>query len=351
MENSKPKIAFFDAKPYDVEFFESANRHFEFPIKYFPNHLTEDSAEWIRGFDVVCVFVNDLLDAPVLERLHANGIRLIALRSAGYNNVDLRVVYGRIHVVRVPAYSPHAIAEHAVALMLTLNRKTHKAYNRTRDNNFTLNGLLGFDMHGKTAGVIGTGKIGTCTIDILKGFGMRILAYDKIPDAAYAKAAGIEYVDLDTLYGLSDIITLHCPLTPENVHMIRAETIARMKDGVMIINTGRGKLIRTQDLIEGLKTRKIGAAGLDVYEEETEYFFEDWSHVGLDDDVLARLTTFPNVLVTSHQGFFTKEALANIAETTLENVRLFFEQDRLPNEICYKCTNAVCPRSRTGRCF
>ncbi|MBN1895738.1 2-hydroxyacid dehydrogenase, partial [bacterium] len=323
----KPQIAFFDAKPYDREFFEEANRRFGYPITFYESHLTPDSAGLARGFDGVCVFVNDRLDASIIGRLHEMGIRLIALRSAGYNNVDLKAVYGRIHVVRVPAYSPHAVAEHAVALMLALNRKTHKAYNRTRDNNFTLSGLLGFDMYGKTAGVIGTGKIGRCAIGILRGFGMNILAFDKFPDEEYAKSASITYTDLDTLYGRSDIITLHCPLTPENVHMINSGSIARMKDGVMIINTGRGKLINTRDLIEGLKSRKIGSAGLDVYEEETEYFFEDWSHLGLEDDVLARLTTFPNVLVTSHQGFFTREALSNIADTTLENIRLFFDED------------------------
>jgi D-lactate dehydrogenase len=347
----KPKIAFYDTKPYDRDFFGTANQRFDYPITFFESRLTIESVELARGFDAVCAFVNDQLDASITGRLHEIGVRLIALRSAGYNNVDLKAVYGRIHVVRVPAYSPHAVAEHAVALMLALNRKTHKAYNRTRDNNFTLSGLLGFDMFGKTAGVIGTGQIGRCASGILKGFGMNILAFDKFPDAEFAESAGISYTDLDTLYGRSDIITLHCPLTPENVHMINRDSIARMKDGVMIINTGRGKLINTRDLIEGLKSRKIGSAGLDVYEEETEYFFEDWSHLGLEDDVLARLTTFPNVLVTSHQGFFTREALSNIAVTTLENIRLFFDENRLPNEICYKCSDPSCPKKTTGRCF
>jgi D-lactate dehydrogenase len=347
----KPKIAFFDAKPYDRDFFESMNQGYNYPIKYFTGHLTPDNVSSTHGFDTVCIFVNDNITAEIIDVLAENGIRLIALRSAGYNNIDLRAVYKKIHVVRVPAYSPYAVAEHAVALMMTLNRKTHKAYHRTRDNNFNINGLLGFDMHGKTAGVIGTGKIGKCTIDILSGFGMRILGYDSYPDEAYAKEAGIQFVDLDTLYRESDIITLHCPLTPENLHMINNESIGKMKDGVMIINTGRGKLIHTKDLIDGLKTRKIGAAGLDVYEEETEYFFEDFSHEVIDDDVLARLMTFPNVLVTSHQGFFTKEALTNIAQTTLENIRLFFEKDQLPNEICYKCMDSFCLKKKTGRCF
>jgi len=346
-----PKIAFFDTKPYDREFFEAMNASYKYPIKYFPSRLTMDNVSLTREFDAVCVFVNDQITGPVAEALDENHIRLIALRSAGYNHVDLKTVYKKIHVVRVPAYSPYAVAEHAVALMMSLNRKIHKAYYRTRDNNFNINGLLGFDMHGKTVGVVGTGKIGKCTIDILSGFGMQILAYDKYPDRAYAKNGHITYTDLKTLYQESDIITLHCPLTPENVHMIGAESIALMKDGVMIINTGRGKLINTVDLIAGLKNRKIGAAGLDVYEEETEYFFEDFSQEVIDDDVLARLTTFPNVLITSHQGFFTREALTNIARTTLENIRLYFDEDRLPNEICYRCKEPECLKEKTGRCF
>lgn len=347
----KPKIAFFDAKPYDREFFDPVNASYHYPIKYFTSRLHLDNVALTRDFDVVCAFVNDQITREIAEKFIQNGVRLIALRSAGYNNVDLRAVYKRIHVVRVPAYSPYAVAEHAVALMLSLNRKIHKAYYRTRDNNFNINGLLGFDMHEKTAGVIGTGKIGKCAIDILTGFGMRVLAYDLYPDTEYARDKQIEYTDLDTLYRESDILTLHCPLTPENVHMINAESIDRMKKGVMIINTGRGKLIDTKDLIEGLKSRKIGAAGLDVYEEETEYFFEDFSQEGVDDDVLARLTTFPNVLITSHQGFFTREALTHIAQTTLENIRLFFEENELPNEICYRCKEPTCLKKKTGKCF
>jgi D-lactate dehydrogenase len=347
----KTRIAFFDTKPYDQEFFSRINTDFGYDIKFLQSRLTADNVALTRGFDAVCVFVNDLLNAEIIDALHENGVRLIALRSAGYNNVDLKAVYKKIHVVRVPAYSPYAVAEHAVALMLTLNRKTHKAYFRTRDNNFTINGFLGFDMHGKTAGVIGTGLIGRKVIDILKGFGMDVLAYDLFPNQDYAKERGIRYVDLDTLYSESDIITLHCPLTPDNVHMINADAIAKMKDGVMIINTGRGKLINTVDLVEGLKNHKIGAAGLDVYEEETEYFFEDWSQTGVEDDVLSRLLTFPNVLITAHQGFFTQEALTNIATTTLENIRLFFDENQLPNEICYKCKDGDCARKKTGKCF
>lgn len=346
-----PRIAFFDTKPYDRDFFTRQNGNYQYDIKFFPSRLTSDNVALTQGFDVVCAFVNDTLNAEVIGALHQNGIQLIALRSAGYNHVNLEAVYKKIHVVRVPAYSPYAVAEHAVALMLTLNRKTHKAYYRTRDNNFTINGLLGFDMHKKTAGVIGTGLIGRKVIDVLKGFGMEVLAYDLFPDPDYAKKCGIRYVDLDGLYSKSDIITLHCPLTPDNVHMIHAGSIAKMKDGVMIINTGRGKLINTVDLIAGLKSGKIGSAGLDVYEEETEYFFEDWSGSVVDDDVLARLTTFPNVLITSHQGFFTQEALTNIAHTTLENVRLYFEEDELPNEVCYKCQEPECLKEKIGRCF
>ena len=349
--NQHLKIAFFDTKPYDREFFSRLNAEYDYQIKFFESHLTVDNAALTRGFDAVCVFVNDHLDKPLIDALYENGIRLIALRSAGYNNVDLSAVYRKIHVARVPAYSPYAVAEHAVAMMLTLNRKTHKAYYRTRDNNFTINGLLGFDMFGKTAGVIGTGLIGRKVIDILKGFGMEVIAYDLYPNDIYARDRGIAYADLDTLYARSDIITLHCPLTPENRHFINAGAIAKMKDGVMIINTGRGQLIDTVDLIEGLKSRKIGSAGLDVYEEETDYFFEDWSGTVVDDDVLARLTTFPNVLITAHQGFFTKEALTNIARTTLENIRLYFDEDKLPNEVCYKCKDGDCSREKTGRCF
>lgn len=347
----KPRIAFFDTKPYDRDFFTKQNEKYQYEIKFFPSRLTIDTVSLTKGFDVVCIFVNDILTAEIIDILHQNEVRLIALRSAGYNHVDLKSVYNKIHVVRVPAYSPYAVAEHAVTLMLTLNRKTHKAYYRTRDNNFTIHGLLGFDMHSKTAGVIGTGLIGRKVADILKGFGMNILAYDLFPDQEYASQTKIHYVDLDTLYRESDIITLHCPLTPENVYMINSDSIRKMKQGVMIINTGRGKLINTVDLIEGLKSHKIGSAGLDVYEEETEYFFEDWSGSVVDDDVLARLTTFPNVLITSHQAFFTGEALTNIAHTTLENIRLFFEEDQLPNEVCYKCTDGDCPRKKSGKCF
>lgn len=347
------KLAIFDSKPYDREFFDKVNRErgFNYSLHYFPSHLTVDTAPLTAGFDAVCAFVNDTVDSDVTSILYNNGVRLIALRCAGYNNVDLKAVFNKIHVVRVPAYSPHAVAEHAIALIMTLNRKTHRAYFRTRDANFTLNGLLGFDMFEKTAGIIGTGKIGKIAISILRGFGMNVLAYDKYPDDTFAKENGCTYTDLATLYNKSDIISLHCPLTPENVHMINSSTIDTMKDGVMIINTGRGKLIKTQDLIDGLKKHKIGAAGLDVYEEESDYFFEDFSVNSIGDDTLARLLTFPNVLITSHQAFFTREALDNIAQTTFENISLYFNGRQMPNEICYRCMEGKCPKNENGRCF
>ncbi len=345
------RIAFFDAKPFDREFFDRANSRFNFSLKYFRSRLTPDSVQLSQGSNVVCAFVNDTISATVIDALEAGGIRLIALRCAGYNNVDFQAAYGRVHVVRVPAYSPYAVAEHAVALMMTLNRKTHRAYLRTREGNFSLDGLLGFDMHGKTAGIIGTGKIGRVAMDILRGFGMRILAYDAFPDSEYALRTGTEYTDLDTIYRESDVISLHCPLTRETYHLVNRESIEKMKTGVMIINTGRGQLIDTPDLIEGLKCGRIGAAGLDVYEEESAYFFEDFSNVVISDDVLARLLSFHNVLITSHQGFFTREALDNIADITLRNIRDYFEGGELENEICYRCDRDSCRKKESGRCF
>ncbi len=324
MKEPVRKIAFFDTKPYDQESFERQNQAFGFGLKFFPAHLNSDTAALCRGADAVCAFVNDVVDAAVVDRLVELKVPLLALRSAGYNNVDLKAAAGRLTVCRVPAYSPHGVAEHAVAMMLTLNRKTHRAYYRTRDNNFAIHGLMGFDMYGKTAGVVGTGQIGRIVAEILRGFGMTVLAYDPFPAKDWAAQHGVEVVELEALYERSDIITLHCPLTPRNVHMINRDSIHLMKRGVMIINTGRGKLIRSEDLLEALREEKVGSAGLDVYEEETDYFFEDFSSAIVKDDVLARLISFPNVLVTSHQAFFTQEALANIAQTTLENVRSFF---------------------------
>jgi D-lactate dehydrogenase len=333
----KLKIAFFDTKKYDRNFFEKANQQYNFDIDYFEEHLNNRTVNLAAGHEVICIFVNDIVTAKMLDRLVEEGVKLIALRSAGFNNVDLNAALGRIKIVRVPGYSPYAVAEHAAALMLTLNRKTHKAYFRNRDGNFSINGLLGYDLHGKTAGIIGTGKIGRCFVSIARGFGMEVLAFDSRPDEKYAAESNIKYVPLNELYSRSDIISLHCPLTPETTHLINADSIAKMKEGVMIINTGRGKLIKTVDLIEGLKQKKIGAAGLDVYEEENEYFFEDFSSTMIDDDTLARLMTFPNVLITSHQGFFTQEAMSNIAATTLQNIDDFIKGKELKYEVCAHC--------------
>ncbi len=345
------KIAFYDAKSYDKETFNKINGGFGYKIDYFKEHLNKDTAVLANGHDAVCIFVNDTVDKPVVNKFKEMGVKIIALRCAGYNNVDLDAAYENIHVVRVPAYSPHAVAEHTLALMLSLNRKTHRAYYRTKDRNFNIEGLKGFDMAGKTAGIIGTGKIGRVLIKILKGLDMNILAYDIYPDKDFARLADFEYVSLKELYKSSDIISLNCPLTPDTHHIINRESIASMKEGVMIINTGRGQLIETRALIDALKKRKIGAAGLDVYEEESEYFFEDFSGQIMDDDILARLLTFPNVLVTSHQGFFTEEALENIASTTLKNVENFFKKGKLKNEVCYRCDEKPCSKKEEGRCF
>ena len=330
-------ISFFDARTYDREMFNGINKDFGFDIKYFKFNITEENAVLAEGSDVVCAFVNDIVSEKVINKLHDCGVKLIALRCAGYNNVDLKAADKKLRIARVPAYSPNAIAEHTAALMLSLNRKIHRAYWRTRDSNFSLDGLMGFDMYGKKAGVIGTGKIGKVLAKILRGFGMDVMAYDPYPDHSFAVESGCRYIGLDQLFTGSDIISLNCPLTRETEHMINEESINKMKDGVMIINTGRGKLIKTSDLIGGLKSGKIGSAGLDVYEEEAEYFFEDLSNRVLTDDILARLLTFNNVIITSHQGFFTREAMHNIAETTLNNIRTFFEGGKEFNEICYKC--------------
>jgi D-lactate dehydrogenase len=347
------KIAFFDTKPYDRDTFSAVNDKYNFEIKYFKVHLSPESVVMAGGYDVVCAFVNDKITGAILDRLISYGIKLIALRSAGYNNVDLSAAFERLHIVRVPAYSPYAIAEHTVALIQSLNRKIHRAYNRTREANFALQGLMGFDLNGKTAGVIGTGKIGRVLIKILGGFGMKVLAFDKFPDRNFATKVGCDYVTLDEIFANADIISLHCPLTPETEYIINEASIQKMKKGVMIINTGRGKLIRTSDLIKGLKDGRIGSAGLDVYEEESEYFFEDLSGEVLTDDVLARLLTFNNVIITSHQGFFTREALTGIAETTLHNIQDYFENKPLPNEICYQCPGGKenCRKEKDGRCF
>ena len=327
------KIAFFGAKPYDIASFDKVNEKYNYDIRYYKGHLNPNNVVLTQDTDVVCIFVNDPADAAVIDAMVDNGVKLLALRCAGFNNVDLKAAKGKLPVVRVPAYSPYAVAEYSLALMLSLNRKIHRAYWRTRDGNFSLNGLMGFDMHGKTIGIIGTGKIAKILIRLLKGFGMRILAYDLYPDMKFAGEEGISYVSLDELYRESDIISLHCPLTDQTKYMIDKDSIDKMKEGVMIINTGRGQLINTNDLIEGLKEKKIAAAGLDVYEEEGEYFYEDKSDKIIDDDVLARLLSFNNVIVTSHQAFFTKEALHNIAETTLQNIEDFRCHRPLVNEV------------------
>lgn len=329
----KPKIAFFDTKSYDKAFFLEKNQQYGFEIKFYKSHLSKDNAILAKGSDVVCIFVNAEVDADVIDILVENGVKLIALRCAGYNNVDLKAAKNRIKVVRVPAYSPHSIAEYTLALILTLNRKIHRAYNRTREGNFALEGLMGFEMKGKTAGIIGTGKIGKIVAQILKNMGMNVLVYDLYPDTEFAEKNDIQYTSLDELYRNSDIISLHCPLTKETEYLINKDSIDKMKEGVMIINTGRGKLINTKDLIEGLKNKKVGYAGLDVYEEEGDYFYEDYSNIVIDDDILARLLTFNNVIVTSHQAFFTKEALSEIARITLQNIQDFFDGKPLVNEV------------------
>lgn len=345
-EKKTLKIAFFDTKPYDRKSFESLNADFGFEISYHEAKLGPDTVSVADGADAVCAFVNDNLGAETIEGLVKRGIRLIAMRCAGYNNVDLPAASGRIDVVRVPEYSPHAVAEYSLGLLLCLNRSLHRAFCRVRENNFSINGFLGFDLHGKTVGIIGTGKIGRAFAGVLQGFGVRILAYDVYPNAEAAKTLHMEYVDLETLYRESDVISLHCPLTPDNLHMINASSLAMMKHGVMLINTSRGKLIDSSALINALKTGQVGSAGLDVYEEETDYFFEDRSDAAIQDDILARLMTFPNVLITSHQAFFTHEAIRNIAETTLGNIRMYFESGDMPNGICNHCSGGKCPHCR-----
>lgn len=329
------KFAFFDAKPYDKPAFEEYGKANNITFKFYETKLSEDTVSLTKGYDGVCVFVNDTVDKTVIDRLCENGVKLIALRCAGYNNVDIKHAYKKIHIVRVPAYSPYAVAEHAMAMLLTSVRRIHKAYIRTKDFNFSLNGLTGFDLHGKTMGVVGTGKIGRIFVDICKGFGMNVIAYDKFP----AENSGINYVELNELFEKSDIISFHCPLTDETERMVNKKTIKKMKTGVILINTSRGALINAEDLLEGIKERKIGGACLDVYEEESDFFFNDFSNHIMSDDTLARLISMPNVIVTSHQAFLTEEALNNIAETTVSNVTEFFKTGKCENEVCAKCNN------------
>lgn len=330
------KVAVFDAKPYDEAMFNKVNQKYGFELFFFKEHLDKHNVILASSCDAVCIFVNAIVDTYVIDKLCSYGVKLIALRCAGFNNVDIAAAAGKIKVVRVPEYSPHAIAEHTLALMLCLNRKVHRAFIRTRDGNFSLNGFQGFDMYGKTAGVIGTGKIGRTVAQILKGLGMNIIAYDLYPNESFAKEIGMKYATLDELYANSDVITLHCPLTKETEYLICDKSIEKMKDGVMIINTGRGKLIHTKHLIDGLVSRKVGYAGLDVYEEEGAYFYEDYSDSIMTDEILARLLSFNNVIVTSHQAFFTEEAMSNIAHTTMDNIKDFFEDKELQNEVVYK---------------
>ncbi|QSX30560.1 2-hydroxyacid dehydrogenase [Shewanella cyperi] len=327
------RIGFFSAKHYDIQHFDKVNKAFGAHIEYFDARLCSQTLKLAQGFEVICAFVNDELNATVLQQLHEHGTRLIAMRCAGFNNVDLDAATRLgMTVVNVPAYSPESVAEHAIALMLTLNRRIHKAYQRTRDANFSLEGLVGFNMHGKTVGIIGTGKIGLATIKILLGFGCKVLAYDPYINAELSKL-GVPYVGLDELFANADIISLHCPLTKDNHHLLRAETFAKMKSGVMVINTSRGGLLDAFDAMEALKHGQIGALGLDVYENEKELFFEDKSSEVIQDDVFRRLSACHNVVFTGHQAFLTEEALDAIAETTLSNVQTVLSGKVCGNEL------------------
>ena len=327
------KIAFFDTKKYDIESFDKINKNYE--IIYYEDKLNKKTAVLADGCDAVCAFVNDEITKEVIDKLHSYGIKVLLLRCAGYNNVDIKYAYNKLHILRVPAYSPNAVAEHAMALLLCLNRKIHKAYIRTRDFNFNLVGFTGFDLAGKTVGVIGTGKIGVEFISICKGFKMNVLAYDPYPNPNL----DVSYVSLDELFARSDVISLHCPLTADTVHIIDEEAINKMKSNVVIINTSRGGLIDSKALLHALHDKKIKAAGLDVYEEEANLFFEDNSNEIIQDDVLALLISLPNVIITSHQGYLTEEALDNIAYVTLKNLDDYYAGEKLINEV-------VCPPNK-----
>lgn len=327
------KVAVFSAKPYDKKFLEQANQQYHHQLKYFTPNLDAETVNLVTGFEGICVFVNDRLDQDILKTLHHQGIRLIALRCAGFNNVALDVAQELgIIVVRVPAYSPYAVAEHAIALILTLNRKIHRAYNRVREGNFALDGLLGFDLHGRTVGIVGTGKIGRIAGKILHGFGCRVLAYDLYPNSEFAEQYG-EYVAFEELLKQSDIISLHCPLTQETHHLIDDKAISMMKTGVILVNTSRGGLVNTLAVIKGLKAKRIGHLALDVYEQESSIFFEDMSGEIIQDDLFERLLTFHNVIITGHQAFFTEDALKNIAETTLSNITAIEQNQPCPNQV------------------
>lgn len=315
------KIAFFDTKEYDKVWFDKLKKDYDIELKYFETKLNEDTAVLAMGCDGVCAFVNDDINDKVIKILSSEGIGLLAMRCAGYNNIDLKAAENRIHILRVPAYSPYAVAEYTAALMLSLNRNIHRAYARTRDYNFSLVGLQGMDFHGRTVGIVGTGKIGKCFINICKGIGMKVLAYDKYPDTSLED---VDYVELNELFSASDVISLHCPLNKENYHMIDKNAFNLMKNDVIIINTSRGALIDSENLCEAIKNEQIGGAALDVYEEEVDFFYEDKSNIIIKDDILTRLISMPNFIVTSHQAFLTDDALHNIAEVTLENMKEYF---------------------------
>ena len=329
----KTRVIFFDIKDYDKEFFKKYGKDYDFEMTFLQVRLSEETAHLTKGYDVVCAFTNDDINKETIDLISENGIKLLAMRCAGFNNVSLKDIHNRFKVVRVPAYSPHAIAEYTVGLILAINRKIHKAYVRTREGNFSINGLMGIDLYQKTAGIIGTGKIGQILIKMLKGFDMNVIAYDPFPNQKIADELGFKYVSLDELYAEADVISLNCPLTKETKYMINRRSMLKMKDGVMIVNTGRGALIDSVDLVEALKDKKVGAAALDVYEEEEEYFFEDKSSQVIEDDILGRLLSFHNVLLTSHQAYFTEEAVEAITVTTLNNIKAFVEEKELLNEV------------------
>ena len=332
----KKKLALFDAKPYDEVAFKAANKTYGFDITYLEPRLTHETAPLAEGFPSICLFVHDIVTKELVDTLAHGGVKLLALRSNGYNHIDLKAAAGKMRVVHVPRYSPYAVAEYTIGLILCLARKLHTIYAHTRANNFSLKGLQGFELHGKTAGVIGCGQIGSIVVRLLSGFGMKIYVHDVAKNERLSQETGCIYTDLETVYKESDIITLHCPLLPENKYMINKASIATMKDGVVLINTSRGGLVQTHDLLEGLKSNKVAGAALDVYEEEERFFYEDLSQSFIDDDLLARLLTFPNVVVSSHLAFFTKEAVHDIVHTTLSNVQAFFNGEPLKNEVFYK---------------